>query len=264
MALPTPWFWTLRLQNNKRIHFCHFKIQSFWYFVKTDHGKEYNNLQKGGGGDIFLHFLSSLWNKTLKISLVGFCLKNMVCRQELHTSFSFLKFLEGNDIYKLWKYNYRKRYFKHWICLSNVLIFKECELHSYTVEVLYNVFQETRFLNSMSRKPLHGGKYCFMGLWLGLLSVMYEKTLKLGVGKDVITKWSFIMFQNAKFWGVLINSLQIHSYSIAFVHIDLTCIKNNSFGGKIEIWTHCFSIKNLQCFLRYLSSITIEDRWLAP
>jgi hypothetical protein len=65
---------------------------------------------------------------------------------------------------------------------------KGCELHPNTVEVLYNVFQETRFLNSMFRKPLHGGKYCFMGLQLGLISVMYEKTLKLGEGRDVITK----------------------------------------------------------------------------
>ena len=105
-----------------------------------------------------------------------------------------------------------------------LLIFKECELHSNTVEVLYNVFQEMRFLNSMCRKPLHGGKYCCMGLWLGLLSVMYGKTLRLGEGRDVITERPCIMFQKAKFQGVLISILQIHSYSNAFVHIDLTCI----------------------------------------
>lgn len=93
-----------------------------------------------------------------------------------------------------------------------------------------------------------GGKYCFMGLWLGLLSVMYEKTLKLGVGKDVITKWSFIMFQNAKFWGVLINSLQIHSYSIAFVHIDLTCIKNNSLEVKSKFEHNAFQLKTYSAF----------------
>lgn len=132
------------------------------------------------GGSIFLHFLSSLWNKTFKISLVGFCLKNMVCRQELHTSFSFFKFLEGNDIYKLWKYNYRKRYFKHWICLSNVLIFKECELHSYTVEVLYNVFQETRFLNSMCRKPLHGGKILLYGSLTGTFKCYVWENIEAG------------------------------------------------------------------------------------
>lgn len=69
-----------------------------------------------------------------------------------------------------------------------LLMFKECELHSNTVEVLYNIFQEMGFLNCMCRKPLHGENIALRAPWLGLLRVMYEKTLRLGEGKDVMTK----------------------------------------------------------------------------
>lgn len=118
----------------------------------------------------------------------------------------------------------------------SLLRFKECELHSNTVEVLYNVFQETRFLNSMCRKPLHGGKYCFMGLWLGLLSVMSEKTLKLGEGKDVITKSIFYYVPKRQIL-MSVNKYPSNSFlSVVFVHIDFTCIKNIfPFEVKIKI-----------------------------
>lgn len=44
----------------------------------------------------------------------------MVCSQELHTSFSFLNFLEGNDIYKYGNTTTGRGALNMGICLSNV------------------------------------------------------------------------------------------------------------------------------------------------
>ena len=111
MGLLAPWLLTVRLTNNEK-NFCHFKLPSIWYHALLGQSSETNTItyRKGGHFSPFFQFVAK---KSLKISLVGFCLKNMVRSQELHTSFSFSNFLERNDIYKLWKYNSR-------ICLSNV------------------------------------------------------------------------------------------------------------------------------------------------
>lgn len=99
----------------------------------------------------------------------------MARRQELHTSFSFSNVSEGTLFISYGKTT-AGRGVSHGYVWAMLLSSKESAA-SLTVEVLYNVFREG---SSTRRKPLHGGKYCCMGLWLGLLSAMYEKTLRWG------------------------------------------------------------------------------------
>lgn len=95
------------------------------------------------------------------------------------------------------------------------------------------IFSRRLHFWTLYMKPLHGREWCFMGLWLGLRSVIRENT-RIGGWRGM--EWPCIMLPNAKLWSV--KSTLISLFLFTFLELVSLAFYTNtsiSFGNKIKI-----------------------------